>query len=108
MAVQPTERAEEVAAQIVLDVERELPPVVPADLGAAEDDRCGDQQHDRPRPQRAGVRGDHVVDDQLGDQRDECRDGHTDERGTEREQHTAAVPPAVTDQPAEPALLCGG
>ncbi len=108
-AVEPDQRLVHLGAQVVLHVEGE-----PAAVEAPDEGQAVDEQR-RPRP--AGVihsasppcTADHdVVDDDLGEQRDEGHDAHAAQRGAEGEQHVPPVAPAVPRQapgPAGPPLV---
>ncbi|SCE47781.1 hypothetical protein GA0115253_105726 [Streptomyces sp. Termitarium-T10T-6] len=107
LPVEPGDRRVHVRTQIVLDVEGEPAAVVAADVGGDVDEDGRADEQPGPDGERAGVVGDHVVDDHLGDERHEGHDGHAGERGAEGEHDVPPVPPRVPGQPpAPPLLLC--
>lgn len=104
-AVEPGDRPVHLGAQIVLDVEGETATVVAADVGEGVDDQGRADQGARPGGHVAGVTDDHVVDDDLGDQRDQCHDGHAAQRGTEGEDDVRRMAPRVARQSPCPSPL---
>ncbi len=104
-AVQPGDAAEHLGAQIVLHVDAEPPAVVAADVRERVDDEGRGRQQADPQAETALLADHDVVDDDLDDQRHERHHAHADERGADREQEIAPVPPAVGGQPPYPSAV---
>ncbi|MDQ0601564.1 hypothetical protein QF037_005909 [Streptomyces canus] len=104
-AVEAGDRAVHLGPQVVLDVEGEAAAVVAADEGEDVDDDGGADEEARPGGHVTAVVADDVVDDHLGDQRDQRHDGHADERGAEGEDDVLRIPPGVSGQSSCPAGL---
>lgn len=102
-AVEPGDRVVHLGTEIVLDVEGQAAAVVAANVGEDVDDDGGADEGSRPGEHGPGLVLDDVIDDHLGDQRDERHDGHAAERGPEREHDVLRVPPRVPGQTFRPA-----
>ncbi|MGX1270125.1 hypothetical protein RKD18_003319 [Streptomyces phaeoluteigriseus] len=104
-AVEPGDRPVHLGPQVVLDVEGETAAVVPADVGEGVDDQGRADQGARPGSHVTAVADDHVVDDHLGDQRDQRHDGHAAEGGTQGEDDVRRMAPRVARQSPCPSPL---
>lgn len=103
LPVEPGERPVHLGTQIVLDVEGKPAAVVTADVRRYVHQHGRGDQEAGPDSEGAGVVADDIVDDHLGDQRDERQHGHPGERRAECQQHIAPVAPCVAAQPPGPA-----
>jgi hypothetical protein len=89
-------------AQVVLDLECDLPAAVAAYVREAEARRCQADQQRKPRPERRGVLEDDAVDDLPRDQRHRGLRHAAEQRRTDREQDIAAVPEHVAREAPDP------
>ena len=89
LAVQPGQRAEQLGAQVVLDVQGQLPAAVAAQVQAAEAQQRRADQRDRERPDRLVRRRSGCRRLPL-DQRDAGGDQCHHQRSAEREHHVAS------------------
>ncbi len=101
-AVQAGQRVEQLGPHVVLDVQGQPAAVVPAQVDAGEVHRGRDQQQAGQRPDRLAVGHDDVVDDLPLHQRDRGRRHRGRQRAAQRDDDTAAMPPAVSGQPPQP------
>ena len=104
-AVQVGQRLEQLGPHFVLDVKCHLAAAVATHVDAEEVRDRRDHQADRERPDRFGMRHDHVVDDRPLEQRDGQRRRRVQQRADERDDHIALETPAVPHQPPDPASL---
>ena len=100
--VEAVEGAEDVVAQVVLHVEGEPAGQVPADEAEGEAREPGADEHEHPGKQRLSALEHSLVDHESLDQRNSRLHRHPGEGGTEREQHRAAIPPAIGGKAAQP------
>ena len=99
-ALQPLEDG---VAQVVLHVERDPAADEAAHVGGGEPERrASDEQDGQPRPERPVVVHDHVVDDELLDERRQGGQTHADDRHPEGEGDVAPVGGEERPEPADP------
>ena len=103
--VESLQLAEDRGAEVVLHRECDAATAEAADVRQAEARHPEDDEQQQPGPERLGGVGQHVVDDDLLDQRRERGDARADDRNRECGDRVRLVRRDPPDQPPDPTLL---